>query len=129
MEEKVLSILKQKNICTATGQPRENRLAVFQRVEKLIKLHPDDPVWVEGVARTAFSPNKQQTSFIDIAQERGLVDENYVPIDSEEYERLKEEWDDTVYEVYPRSKVEPLFEKEDEDRERMKFFNDDSECW
>jgi hypothetical protein len=128
MNEEIVEILKEKAICFVDGTPRPNRVEVYERVQKLINLHPDDPVWVEGVARTAFHPNRQNTSFIDVAQEKGIVDDDYVPIDEECYETLRDRWDDTVYESFPRKKVEAVFDEPD-DREKMKFFNDDSECW
>lgn len=131
MEKNILEILKQKNICTTTGQPRKNRLAVFQRVEKLIKLHPDDPVWCEGVARTAFRPNTQHSSFLDACQERGIVDENYVPVDEETYQELRDQWEDLPYESVPLKRVEQFM---DEVLNKFKapdpiFHGDDDECW
>lgn len=128
MEEKIKEILKGRRILSAKGTVRAGKEMAYDRVQKLIKLHPDDKVWVNGVASTAFMPNTQHTSFIDVAQERGVVDDDYVPIDEEQYENFREHWDDNVYESFPRKKVEAVFDEPNE-REKMKFFNDDSECW
>jgi len=128
MQEEIKKLLQERRILSAKGTVKPGKEMAYDRVKKLIKLHPNDLVWVRGVASTAFMPNTQHASFIDVAQERGIVDDDYLPIDEEQYENLREHWDDNVYESFPRKKVELVFD-ETNDRERMKFFNDDSECW
>ena len=127
-KSQIQEILKSRRILSANGTVKPEKQPAFDRVQKLVKLHPNDPAWVEGVVTTAFMPNTQNTSFIDVAQEKGIVDGDYVPIDEECYESLRERWDDAVYESFPRKRVEEVFIDTDKP-ERMKFFNDDSECW
>lgn len=130
MEEKINKMLQERRILSTKGTVKNGKEFAYARVQKLINLHPNDSVWVEGVASTAFTPNTQNASFIDVAQERGIVDDDYIPIDDEVYEDIRERWDGTVYEAFPRKTVEAVFDKgDDSERERMKFFNDDSECW
>lgn len=128
-KSQIQEILKSRRILSANGTVKPGKQPAFDRVQKLVKLHPNDPAWVEGVVTTAFTPNTQNTSFIDVAQERGVVDGDYIPIDEEEYEMLVERWDDSIYSPFPRKKVEEAFQSDGPEREQMKFFNDDSECW
>ena len=131
MEEKIRELLQERRILSTKGTVRKGQEIAYNRVQKLVKLHPNDPAWVEGVAGTAFTPNTQNTSFIDIAQERDIVDDDYLPIDEEIYDDIKENWGDQVYEPFPRKKVERFF---NEALKKFKepdpiFHGDDDECW
>lgn len=129
MEKEIVEILKGRRILSNNGTVKPGKQAAYNRVQKLIRLYPEDPVWVKGVASTAFVPNTQHVSFLDVAQEKGIVDGNYVPVDEERYETVREQWDDNVYEPFSRKRVEAVFEEKGDGPEKMKFFNDDSECW
>ena len=131
MEEKINKMLQERRILSTKGTVKNGREFAYARVQKLINLHPNDPVWVEGVASTAFTPNTQNASFIDVAQERGIVDDDYIPIDEEVYEEIRDGWDAPVYEPFSRNKVESFF---DEALKKFKapdpiFHGDDDECW
>lgn len=127
----VKQLLQERRILSTKGTVKPGKEVVYDRVQKLIKLHPDDPVWCEGVARTAFRPNTQHSSFLDACQERGIVDENYVPMDEETYQELRDQWEDLPYESVPLKRVEQFM---DEVLNKFKapdpiFHGDDDECW
>ena len=130
MEEAFIEILKKKNVLYVTGEPRPGKESCYERVKKLIRLHPDDPAWCEDVVQTAFTPNTQNSSFLDECLERGIVDEDYNPI-SEKYDSLLELWDDSPYTPFPRKKFNKFFAENYKENELPEpvFFNDDSECW
>ena len=131
MQEEIKELLQERRILSAKGTVKPGKELAYDRVQKLIKLHPNDKVWVRGVASTAFMPNTQHASFIDVAQERGIVDDDYLPIDDEVYEEVRDGWDAPVYEPSSRNKVESFF---DEALNKFKapdpiFHGDDDECW
>lgn len=130
-EAQIQEILKDRRILLSNGKVKPGKEEAYLRVQKLIRLYPNDTAWVKGVASTAFVPNTQHVSFMDVAQEKGLLDENYIPVDEEEYETIRDRWDDNEYESFSRKRVEAVFEEKGDgsEREQMKFFNDDSECW
>lgn len=126
--EEINKLLQQRRILSAKGTVKPGKEMAYSRVQKLIKLHPNDKVWVNGVASTAFMPNTQHSSFLDACQERGIVDENYIPVDEEKYQDLRDQWEDLPYESVPLKKVEQFMDQElQEDRPQAIFFNDDSE--
>lgn len=132
MNEEIVEILKRKNILSArTGLPKKGKEKCFERVKKLINLHPEDEEWCRNVAETAFTPNYQNSSFLDMCQEKEIVDDDYIPIDEEVYDELRGNWDEEIYTSFPIKDLRSFFDENTPDSTlpEPKFFNDDSECW
>ena len=129
MKEKIQGFLQERRILSAKGTVKKGQEMAYSRVQKLINLHPKDPAWVEGVARTAFRPNTQHSSFLDACQERGIVDENYIPVDEETYQELRDQWEDLPYESVPLKRIESFMDEalQDNGAPQAIFLNDDSE--